>query len=323
MSDLQLLYHGNCFDGLLSAAIFTRFYRERVRPEGEIVYRAMAHVRGDPYGPNHDATFQGEDNAVVDFRYSPSPRLTWWCDHHESAFMRPEHQHHFLAQPKRQHCFDPRAPSCAGLLARWLARDHAFDASFFHEHVRWADLIDSARFDSPEQAVALAEPALQIMALLEAGPPAALVDEMIRGLSGASIEAVHERAEIQRALVPVLERHRGAIELFRRRLELHAGVAFFDLSEDAVEGFNKFIPYYLEPSARYTVGLTRSTQRVKVSAGSNPWRRPEPLVNLAALCGRYGGGGHAVVAAISLPPDALEEGRRAAKEIAAELGTGS
>ncbi len=37
------------------------------------------------------------------------------------------------------------------------------------------------------------------------------------------------------------------------------------------------------------------------------------------ICERYGGGGHAVVGAISLPPDAVEQGREYMKEIIAEL----
>ena len=43
------------------------------------------------------------------------------------------------------------------------------------------------------------------------------------------------------------------------------------------------------------------------------------LVNLAAICERYGGGGHARVGAISFPPDREDEARKAAGEIVAEL----
>ena len=55
--------------------------------------------------------------------------------------------------------------------------------------------------------------------------------------------------------------------------------------------------------------------------GSNPWTKADPakLVNLAAICERYGGGGHARVGAISFPPDQMERAREAAAEIVAEL----
>ncbi len=43
------------------------------------------------------------------------------------------------------------------------------------------------------------------------------------------------------------------------------------------------------------------------------------MVNLARICERYGGGGHARVGAISFPPDQEEQARAAAREIVAEL----
>lgn len=316
---LQVLYHGNCFDGLVSAAIFTRFYREHRHPEAEVTHRPLTHGQGDPYGPEHDLTFDAEENAVLDFRYSPSPRLSWWFDHHQSTFLAPEHRQHFEAHPRPTHCFDPAAPSCAGLLARHLSATHCFDAAPFAEHVAWADLIDAARFASPAQAVELVEPALQLMTLLESAPSPALVAQMLEGLTREPIDHVHALPEVQRALRPVLERHRQTIERFRARLELERGVAYVDLSADGVSGFNKFIPYALAADVRYTVVLTCSTTRAKVSVGSNPWRRPEPLTNIADLCARYGGGGHAVVGAVSMPPAELERARQAAREIAALL----
>jgi nanoRNase/pAp phosphatase (c-di-AMP/oligoRNAs hydrolase) len=43
------------------------------------------------------------------------------------------------------------------------------------------------------------------------------------------------------------------------------------------------------------------------------------MVNLAKVCERYGGGGHARVGAISFSPDRADEARAAAKVIVAEL----
>ena len=88
-----------------------------------------------------------------------------------------------------------------------------------------------------------------------------------------------------------------------------------------VEGYNKFIPYYLFPESIYTVSVSTSTFRTKVSVGSNPWtkRRPDEMVNLATICERYGGGGHARVGAISFPPDRSDDAREAAATIVAEL----
>jgi hypothetical protein len=97
------------------------------------------------------------------------------------------------------------------------------------------------------------------------------------------------------------------------------GVVFFDLAGEDLDGYNKFIPYYLFPNSVYTVSVSVSTFRTKVSVGSNPWA-PKPLKhNLASICERYGGGGHPKVGAISFEIHEVEEARRVAKEITVEL----
>jgi len=86
-----------------------------------------------------------------------------------------------------------------------------------------------------------------------------------------------------------------------------------------MEGYNKFIPYYLFPDSVYTVSVSPSSFRTKISVGSNPWAREEPKHNLANICERYGGGGHARVGAISLEPGAIDRARQVAAEIVEEL----
>ena len=67
------------------------------------------------------------------------------------------------------------------------------------------------------------------------------------------------------------------------------------------------------------MGLSNSSFRSKVSVGSNPWANSAKMVNLAAICERYGGGGHARVGAISFGPEEIDEARKAAREIVEEL----
>ena len=96
-------------------------------------------------------------------------------------------------------------------------------------------------------------------------------------------------------------------------------MVYFDLVDDGMEGYNKFIPYYLFPESTYTVSVSTSTFRTKVSVGSNPWAGEPLKYNLATICERYGGGGHPKVGAISFEIGAVEAARKAAGEIAAEL----
>ena len=49
---LKVLYHGNCFDGCASAALFTaRFFGERegTRLSEVVAYRPLHHQQGDPF----------------------------------------------------------------------------------------------------------------------------------------------------------------------------------------------------------------------------------------------------------------------------------
>ena len=101
---------------------------------------------------------------------------------------------------------------------------------------------------------------------------------------------------------PLMARHRRSIDILRQRSECKDGTIYFDISDQDLEGYNKFIPYYLHRDSVYSVGLSSSSFRVKVSVGSNPWTDRQNMVNLAKICERYGGGGHARVGAISFLP---------------------
>jgi hypothetical protein len=120
-------------------------------------------------------------------------------------------------------------------------------------------------------------------------------------------------------LPPLMARHQHSITVLKERTEFKDRTIFFDVTDLDLEGYNKFIPYFLHPQSIYSVGLSKSTFRVKVSVGSNPWAKAERMVNLAKICERYGGGGHARVGAISFEVTQPQEALRAAQEIVSEL----
>jgi oligoribonuclease NrnB/cAMP/cGMP phosphodiesterase (DHH superfamily) len=96
---LRILYHGNCFDGVSSAAVFTKFYRATVDPNAEIAYTPTMHQANNAFDR---AQLDGDQNAIVDFKYCPDERLTWWFDHHQSAFLSKEDEQHFSQRHVRQ-----------------------------------------------------------------------------------------------------------------------------------------------------------------------------------------------------------------------------
>jgi hypothetical protein len=313
---LKVFYHDNCFDGAASAAVFVDFYRARVAADARVVLEGVQHRRGDPFAGR---AIDGDDNACVDFRYSPSPRMTWWFDHHHSAFQPPELRAHFEADTSGRKFFDPTAPSCTGFEVAVLAERFDYrPPDGFGELIEWAEIIDSAAFPDARTAVELAEPALQLMTWLENNADQPAAHRLIEALGRRPLAAIAAEPWVQAPLTPLLAGHRANIELIRRRATVAGGVVSFDLIDDGVAAFNKFISYYLHPDARYTVALSRYPERVKISVGSNPWSRPQGH-NIAAICERYGGGGHPVVGAISLPPAEVDRAREIAARVRDEL----
>ena len=316
MPALQIGYHDHCFDGVASAATFLRFYREKVRAVSDVALKGLAHRAGQLFGPD---VFAGDENAVVDFRFSADPRLTWWFDHHQSAFETASDEAAFKADRSGRKFWDPTAKSCTRFLARVVTEKFGWDATPLRELIDWAEIIDGALFPEPRMAVALTDPAMQLMLLIEATRDPSLCPRLIRELADRPLSAVLREPWVTEPLRPLLERHFEVVRLVTSRIDLSGGVATYDLADLGVDNVNKFIAYAADPATTYTVSVSRGPNRSKISLGSNPWRQSERRHNLAEIAERYGGGGHPAVAAISFPPEALEQARSAARDIAAEL----
>ena len=313
---LRLLYHGHCFDGVASAATFTRFYKERIHGDAEVSYAGLLHRPGNLFD---QSLLDGDENAIVDFKYSSSDKLSWWFDHHESAFLTPADRDHFLQDKSGQKFLDPDRKSCTEFIAEVAREKFGFDDGSIQSLVHWAHIIDGALYESPAQCVELKEPALQLMQVIESDPDDNFVEQIIRELAVKSLEEVAGSDEVKKRFQPILKQHLATLDSVKRKIVSADGVVHFDLVDEGYDGFNKFIPYYLFPDATYSVALTRGTQRTKISVGSNPWAPRPRTHNIAKICERYGGGGHAVVGAISFRPDEVERARQAMSEIVEEL----
>jgi len=313
---LRLLYHGHCFDGVASAAVFTRFYRTRINEGADVHYTPLLHRPGSLFD---EEMFDGDENAIVDFKYSPTDKLTWWFDHHQSAFLTTEDEAHFRGDRSGQKFWDADSKSCTEFIARIAQEKFDYADEGLAPLIHWAHIIDGAFYDSPAQVVELRAPALQLMQVIENVPDDAFLEKLIRELAERSLDEVATGAEVQARLQPILARHRETLELVRRKIAYSRGVVTFDLVDEGHEAFNKFIPYYIHPQTTYSVAVTRTPQRTKISVGSNPWSPRPRTHNIATICERYGGGGHSVVGAVSYSPDEVERARATAREIIAEL----
>ncbi len=313
---LRILHHDNCFDGAASAAVFSRFFREKINPDAEILYTGLTHKSEKQF---QDSLFDGDQNVIVDFKYCPSPRVTWWFDHHKSAFLTKEDEDHFHEDRSGRKFVNPEFKSCTKFIATTLCEKFGFILNGLSELIYWADLIDGAQYPDARTAVEMKQPAMKLTLLIESNRDPNLMPQLIPEMVQHSLDEIASKYCTGERYQQLLAEHDRAIQLIGKRARFSKGVVFFDLSQDGVAGYNKFIPYYLYPDGVYTVSVLSTPQRAKVSVGSNPWNQAKRRHNLAEICERYGGGGHAQVAAISFPTCDLETAKKAAHQIVEEL----
>jgi hypothetical protein len=323
----KVFYHDKCFDGACSASLFTKFHLECVRTCDAFEYRGLVHRAGALM--EESWWLIGGENAIVDFKYSASPQLTWWFDHHLSAFATAEEEAAFRrgqadgSETMRQF-FDPTYTSCTKWIADIARTKFGMDTTPYAELIHWADIVDGAKYESAASAVEMAAPAMKLTMVIESADDSSLVQRLIPLLTEMPLQQVLEQPFVQALLAPQMERHRATIALIDERAHLERGVISFDITDQPTEGYNKFIQYYVRPGATYNVGLSKSSFRTKISVGTSPWtQKPAAeLANIAAICERFGGGGHARVGAISFPVDQEEDARLAAAQIVSELRHG-
>ncbi len=312
-------FHDRCFDGIGSATVFSRFYRQCIDPKAEFRYYGLVHRAGQLFD---EGLFNEQENVIVDFKYSSSDRLTWWFDHHQSAFLTAADAEHFRRDHSGKKFYGPDYKSCTKFILKTCGEKFGFSAPELTDLVYWADLIDGAQYPDCRTAVEMREPATQLTLVIEGTSDPQFSVKLIPKLISQTLQEIMNIPEVRRTFDQLYAVHLKAIEIIRSRAELKDGVVFFNVSDQNFEGFNKFIPYYLFPGAVYSVALSRSPMRIKIGVGSNPWNPNPKNANLASLCERYGGGGHAKVAAISLPPTDFDRAQTVANEIVDTLRCG-
>lgn len=318
--------HGHCFDGLCSAVMFTRLLRH-LFPGEELTfkYRAMG------YGPGQNsvdpAVLEGEENAILDFRFSPSSKLTWYFDHHVSAFPSKDDKLTYDMHARedvpggRRMFHDAGYGSCTKLIADIGRQRFGLDVSAQEDLIRWADMIDSAAFPSAEMAVAKEEPVLHLMTVVEHKGNDAYIEAMVPRLLAEPIEDVAKAKDVSEAYAPLEAQQKAFVDLVKAHAEVIGPVVMVDLSNVVIDVAAKFVTYALWPDSAYSVLLSRSSSKCKISIGYNPWAPIARKHNIAAICERHGGGGHPVVGAISLPVDDVARAQKITREISQELAT--
>lgn len=317
--------HGHCFDGMASAAVFSCLLRH-LRPGEPLDYKILS----CGYGPNlsmvPEGWLDGHENAILDFRYTPSPKVTWYFDHHLTAFGSEAERAAAIAgaaaskdeAPQVYH--DAQYGSCTRLLADTARDVYGADVRGLADLVRWAEIIDTARFESAEDAVRRDEPVLQLAAVVEQHGDRPFLERAVPMLAARNVEDVARDGWVQELYGPIAKLHEALTERVKARSRRVGRVVMTDLSDAPMEISAKFVSYALFPECMYSVTLSRSKQHYKLAVGYNPWCGEPCRHNIASICKRYGGGGHPVVGAATFKLSDEKNARTAAEDVARELG---
>src|SRR5213593_333839 len=223
----RVLYHNHCFDGAASAAYFSRFIAGTFHPDAEFRYTGMAHTASQVFDP---ALFDGDENAIVDFKYSSDPRLTWWFDHHQSAFLNEEDAEHFRRDTSGRKLYDPSYKSCTSFICAVGRERFGFSAPDLDDLVHWSLIIDGAQYPDAKSAVELGAPAMKLTLVIEAAKGSGIVQKIIGWMQRRQLPEIVAESEIQALYLPLYRRHMELIDLIGNRAHQDDGVVFFDLA---------------------------------------------------------------------------------------------
>ncbi len=310
--------HGHCFDGIASAAMFTHLRLQLSDKPVRFRYRSCGYSPTMQTVP--EGWLSGDENAIVDFRYTPSRRLTWYFDHHVTGFASSAQRKDALERSKR-YFHDPDYRSCARLIADVGRSRYGVDFARFDELLTWADRIDSAKFDSAEQATDYQPPVMRLSAVAEQHGNAQLYANLVPRILVEPLEELAMAPDIHKLWAPLVAAQKTCRQRILRQAHHNGDVIVVDLLDGPLPASAKFLVYALFPECPYSVTLLRKKQHIKIAIGYNPWSEKPRRHDIAAICRRYGGGGHPAVGALSRPFAELSHAQLIIRAVLTELNT--
>ena len=306
----HLYFHSPCFDGIASAVLTLEFLEGTQNWTFDELHPVDYDSRTGWLSRNLSKPF-----ALVDFLYHPE--ADFWADHHQTTFVDPSLKHKF-EEKNPYHIYSAKSGSCAKLLWRMLALRFNYCNKRFAELVRWADKIDAARYASVEEAINGTHPALNINRTLMVNKDRDYPVWLVRQLRTRSLEEIgslpavlKESNEATRLIKAGLDRVSQAL-----RLE-ESSIAVFDVDSSDVL-INRYSPYQIFPDARYSLGVIRTNDGIKITAMRNPWRQ-FPSVYLGKIFEKFGGGGHRRVGSLMLRDSDIYEVQLFVKRLLREI----
>ncbi len=282
------IYFHDDFDGRSSAAVMLNFLESR----GDSIKNFYPVDFNISWQKRKIAASNRRNPAiVVDFPYHPEAAA--WFDHHETTFLKKGWQRKF--RPSRLFHWDPKAPSCCGLIVKSLEKDFDYQPpKHIKELARWLDMIDSAHFRSAKQVIEKKEPALQLEEFIDSRKTKDELGEwFIRILANLPLEKIVKDNRIRKFLPELKTQRKKSFAFYRRNLKLIGRITFIDLSRTEIREL-RVASFYIYPKVVYGLAAKRYNNGLfSLSLSANPWRRWENRVHLGEFLRKnFGGGGH-------------------------------
>jgi hypothetical protein len=293
--------HKSCFDGVVSAAAAATLLDLTMGKTADGIEPVDYAVK-----KSWTKTFLSRDACVVDFLYHPMAEF-WW-DHHSTTFDSDEMLKNFEEKKSAYIKFDPSARSCAGLILESAINLSVDLSPTMLEAIHWADIIDSASYSSPDEAV-LHQPIARKIALSFAEDSSSEYhDSLLRNIQLRSLAEIGEMEPFRTAIFRAQSRYSMGLSLMSSSIVSRLGIACYDLAV-STEIIDRMMPYLIDPTARYSLGLIRRKGLINVTCNANPWHI-ENSVDLASIFKKFGGGGHRDVGSVLFSESESELARK-------------
>ncbi len=298
---IDFVHHHDDFDGVVAAAMLCA-WQGRPLATMPVTYTARESWLSTKMQPR---------TAVVDFLYRDDVAL--WIDHHDTSFSTEDQKR--LFHPDAFHIWDRSALSCPSVI---IARPWFSPAlrRRFALWTRWADVVDSARYKSPAEAMDLRSPYLRVAASVPLWVHTATASGVVNAIAQGNVRDVLGLPQVSAAAAAIARDRETVRRRAHHRVSPTGRVAYLDQGHLSA-AYNRYLPFVLAPSSRYAVAIYAAQPGWVVSVGENPWNRPVVRRNLGELCKQYGGGGRAATAGV--PVHALSGARSLAEVLVEEL----
>lgn len=282
------VYHHNDFDGIASAAIFSKFLNKNmgVGFSDCSFFEVDYDLKDKWYKYNIK-----NPSVVLDFLYHY--KVDWWFDHHDSTFINKASILNPYVRSNKKY-WNTGFDSCPSLLLehfrRYYKKEYAFFKKEYHELIQWSDIIDGAKYRDPADLYNYDNIYININKTLSLSHKRDYVLTILKSFYDGNVESIKKNENYKQLLSIAKSKDIEAIEAIKNIIEIDNKIAFFDQSNYDFP-FQRFLAYYLYPKILYRIAIFKKDNQFSISINFNNWLDFKNKVNLGEICKLYGGGG--------------------------------